>query len=125
MSSSPASASSSSSQSSSDSWQPSQEANFHTASCAWRSQLGHPHQRLDDVVAEHGPSLQMNSGPSWQCPQCPMAHFMLRSSESQIAVGAHAALAQRGGGEAHHHLGAAHHRDDARGVEDGARDQPR
>ena len=29
-----------------------------------------------------GPSWQMNSGPSWQWPHSPIAHFMLRSSET-------------------------------------------
>ena len=60
MSISPASGSSSSSQSSSESWQPSQEANFQTASvrgAAGRSQLRHPHERLDEVVAEDRPVL--------------------------------------------------------------------
>ena len=27
----------------------------------------------------------MNSGPSWQCPQSRIAHFMLRSSDTKIA----------------------------------------
>ena len=27
----------------------------------------------------------MNSGPSWQWPHSPIAHFMLRSSETKIA----------------------------------------
>ena len=86
MSSCPASGSSSSSQSSSDSWQPSQEANFQTASDL-RAVTAPPSpsgaRRWSWRTT--GPSLQTNSGPSWQCPQWPVAHFMLRSSESQMS----------------------------------------
>ena len=71
-----------------------------------------------------GPSLQTNSGPSWQCPQWPVAHFMLRSSESQMSERGDAALAQRRRGEAHHHLRPARHRQRARRIEVGAADQP-
>ena len=69
MSSSPASASSSSSQSSSDSWQPSQEANFQTASAApVAHSSGHPHERLDDVVAQHRPVLADEQRPELAVP---------------------------------------------------------
>src|SRR5512146_1876506 len=34
-----------------------------------------------------GPSLQMKYGPSWQCPQAPCPHFMLRSRETNMLSG--------------------------------------
>ena len=81
----PASASNSSSQSSSVSWQPSQEANFQTASSSSLcSQLAGPHQRLDALAVITGPSAQMNTGPNWQCPQCADRALMLRSRRRRL-----------------------------------------
>ena len=57
----------------------------------------------------------MSVGPSWQWPQWPTPHCMLRSIDRWMRVGGHAAVAQRRDGEAHHHLGAADQRDGCAG----------
>ena len=82
-------ASSSSSQSSRLSWQPSQEANFQTASLGCRGCRAAAitvsrtaSNGRSGRSAKTGPSLQTKIGPNWQCPQRPTAHFMLRSSET-------------------------------------------
>ena len=71
----PATASSSSSQSSRLSWQPSQEANFHTASrglCFVRrscqSSFTREQPRAIGRSVKTGPSRQMKIGPNWQWP---------------------------------------------------------
>ena len=68
------------------SWQPSQEANFQTASFGLARAISQlPHRAAAARRASQrntGPSLQMKAGPSWQCPQSPIAHFMLRSIDT-------------------------------------------
>ena len=67
-----------------ESWQPSQEANFQTASFG-RSSLTAPSPRAECAIrptGKTGPSLQTKRWASWQWPQCPTAHFMFRSSET-------------------------------------------
>ncbi len=52
--------------------------------------LGGAHRcltRISGSTVGHGstgPSLQTNAGPSWQCPQWPMAQCMLRSRDTKI-----------------------------------------
>ncbi len=96
-------ASSSSSQSSSVSWQPSQEANFQTASfgrSAWSvrpSQLPHRRSAAAAGRAENtGPSRQTKCSRSWQWPHSPMPHRMLRSIDTRTRSAGHAAVHQRG-----------------------------
>ncbi len=96
----PARASSSSSQSSRLSWQPSQEANFHTARvgrASWapgaedlpaspvalqKQLVGHA--RRSARPARRGTT---GAGPSWQWPHSPTPHCMFRSSETRIRHG--------------------------------------
>ena len=70
-----------------------------------------------------GPSLQTKSGPNWQWPHRPMAHFMLRSIDRQIRSIATRRVAQARRCKAHHDLRAADQRDRMRRIERYARDQ--
>ena len=59
----------------------------------------------------------MNSGPNWQWPQWPIAHFILRSIETKISGIGEAGVFKRKRGCADHHLRPADHRDSLRRIE--------
>ena len=67
----------------------------------------------------------MSVGPSWQWPQWPIPHCMLRSIETYTRSAADARPRERGDGEAHHHLRPAEQRRRAGRVELGALHQAR
>src|SRR6516162_7471696 len=108
-----ATASSSSSQSSRLSWQPSQEANFHTARRGRVRRATQISRMLKNGAMRSkrktGPSRQTKAGPNWQCPQKPIAHFMLRSIERKIRSVTSPRWRSASMGKPHHDLRPAHH----------------
>ena len=117
----PATSSSSSSQFKSESWQPSQEANFHTASVGLRAATHHT-SRVENhgAIAGYGntgPSRHTRKGPNWQCPHIATAHCMLRSIDKKTRSAGTPACVQRVEREPHHDLGPDHEGHDGGRIE--------
>src|SRR6516165_8117184 len=108
-----ATASSSSSQSSRLSWQPSQEANFHTArrGRVCRATLNFPlvEKRGDSIETKDWAFATDKGGPELTMPANPNRAFHVAFHREKDAVCDQPALAQRIDGKPHHDLRSAHH----------------
>src|ERR1700739_1772780 len=108
-----ATASSSSSQSSRLSWQPSQEANFHTARRGRvrraTSDLPNPEEGSDVVEAKNRPVAADKGGSELAMPAQPDRALHIALHRNKDPVHRHTALAQRIDGKPHHNLRPAHH----------------
>src|SRR6516162_4779961 len=129
MSSCPATASSSSSQSSRLSWQPSQEANFHTARrgrarCA-NSNLPYIKKRGDAVEAKDRTVAADKGGAELAMPAQPDRAFHIALHRDKDPLRRQPALAQRIDRKAHHDLRPAYHCDGMVGIDRRARNQRR
>src|SRR6516162_5640293 len=109
-----ATASSSSSQSSRLSWQPSQEANFHTARrgrvCRSTLNLPYVEKRGDAIKAKDWAVATDEGRPELTMPAEPDRAFHVAFHREEDSVCAQPALAQRIDGKPHHDLRSAHHR---------------
>src|SRR5271168_2638729 len=127
----PARASSSSSQSSRLNWQPSQEANFHTASLGFRlvvaaiSQLPHGQEPADPVVAHDGSVAAYQGRAELAVTALPDGAFHVALQGKKDPLRGDAGGFERAGGEAHHDLRAADQGDGMVPIESGAADQIR
>src|SRR5271167_4436480 len=112
MSSCPATASSSSSQSSRLSWQPSQEANFHTARRGRRTKSNLPYtQKPGDAVVAEDRSVATDKGRSkLTMPTQADRAFHIALHRDKNPVHCQPTLTQRIDGKPHHDLRPAHHR---------------
>src|SRR6516225_4429437 len=108
-----ATASSSSSQSSRLSWQPSQEANFHTArrgrTRRAKSNLPYIEKRGDAVEAKNRAVAADEGGSELAMPAQPDRAFHVALHRDKDPVHCQPALAQRIDGKPHHDLRPAHH----------------
>src|SRR5271169_723974 len=127
----PASASSSSSQSSRLNWQPSQEANFHTASFGFRLvvaailQLSHGQEPAEPVVAHDGSVAAYQGRAEVAVTASPDVAFHVALQGEIVLARGDAGGVERAGGEAHHDLRAADKGDGMVPIESGAADQIR
>src|SRR5271168_2764446 len=124
-----ATASSSSSQSSRLSWQPSQDANFHTANRGRArlatSDLANAENPGDAVKAEDRSVTADESGPELTMPAQPNRAFHIALHRQIDPVRRKPAIAQRIDRESHHNLGSAHHGHRVLRIDRSARDQRR
>src|SRR6516165_10598108 len=124
-----ATASSSSSQSSRLSWQPSQEANFHTARrgrvCRARLNLPYVKKRGDAIETKDRAVAADEGGPELTMPAEPDRAFHVAFHRKEDSVCDQPALAQRIDGKPHHNLRPAHHCHRVIGIDWRASDQRR
>src|SRR6516165_5612479 len=122
-----ATASSSSSQSSKLSWQPSQEANFHTArrgrTRRAKSNLPCAEKRGDAVEAKNWPVAADKGGSELAMPAQPDSAFHVTLHRDKDPFHSQPALTQRIDGEPHHDLRPAHHCHGMVRIDRRARDQ--
>src|SRR5271169_585862 len=124
-----ASASSSSSQSSRLNWQPSQEANFHTASFGFRlvvaaiSQFPHGQEPADLVIAHNGSVTAYQGRAELAVTALPDGAFHVALQGKKNPLMGDAGGFERAGGDAHHDLRAADQGDGMVWIDYGAADQ--